>query len=205
MSDEDSAPLGEYLGVRQEPERQNALLTTAQRAYLYDPTTVAETSRSTKRQRIRDRVRDGLRDFNYLRGMWADDKALVFSRLDDTETKMRVTEDVLSFLYIAAQRDGEVDFEAALEHAIEDAALNAFEGNYWVEDVDVEIDIQRERRLTPETVKHRVQQKSRLSDRELGALHRFARFDEECAELLEEYNRRLDEAGADPEKSMEDV
>lgn len=140
----ESRTLEEYLNLSDPDTRDNALLTKSLRRFLCNQGGFDDSSRSTYRHRIRNRVRNGLRDFEYMRALSPEDIRMVYSKMDDSNEKFEVTTDVLGFLYSATQRDGDIDFEAALERAISfHEHRMEFNEGYRVTDVDVQINIHR--------------------------------------------------------------
>jgi hypothetical protein len=183
MSDKeaDKRPVGETLGFADPDERKSALLTKSHRQFLYDPTSIAESSHSTTRLRIRKRIRNGLRDFDYMSALLSNDLDTIMSNFDEGEGQEVLTT-VLAFLWDLSQRDADTDFETALEDAIQRERPKG--ARIWATNVSVDIDVDYRKLRDPDRLKRKLRAGEDLSDSEIAFLVR-NRGGDEIAELLE--------------------
>lgn len=196
MSEDENSvdkPLGEYLNLPEPGDRQNALLTGSQREFIYDPTSVAESSRSTVRQRLRDRIKAGFRDFEYLRAVLPGDLKTAIEGFEPKEQQHVIT-NMLSVVWHFARVAPEADFEAALERAIR---IEPSGGSLGVRDVSVDINVDRYEPPDVDELKRKVEDDVKLTDEEIGFLVRLS--DEDALEDVIEHARTPSEKTRDLE------
>lgn len=191
----DDGEFADNLGLDDPREWNQALLTYANREFLYNPQSKDEEQWSVYRQRIRDRLKNALRDYDYMRALFPEDYETLGDNIDDDERLQQGVRDGLEFLYRLIEYQTALSFEAELEKAIARyEVVTGEERGYHVSDVSVNIDMDRDPAPHPLDTLEKFQTDENLTDAEAALVMKLYREESEEDERIEDFSERMLEA-----------